>query len=87
MEMNAPLDGQQVVNARRAILNRFVKLDRAPNTIANINLFRGEQDAYRGGYFEAAIEQLIRDKCIEFAKAGLFLQLMPKGYDEAHKLA
>ena len=87
MEMNTPLDPQQLTNARRAILDRFVQLKTAPNAMANIHLFTEIRVNCQNGYWHAAIAQLATDECIKDAKAGLYLRLMPKGYNEAHGLA
>ena len=87
METNTPLEPQQLTNARRAILDRFVQLKTEPNAMANIHLFTEIRANCQNGYWQAAIAQLATDKCIKHAKAGLFLRLMPKGYNEAHGLA
>lgn len=70
-------------NARRAILRRFRELNTRPNGTAKLSLFLAQMNQYRGGYFQAAMQRLADEQCIEVLMSG-FLRLTPQGYDAAH---
>ena len=62
---------------------RVRELNTHPNGIAKLSLFLQQMKQYRGGYFQAAMEQLADENCIEAAAITGFLRLTPRGYDAA----
>lgn len=81
--MNTELHPIHLDNARSAILRRFRDINTPPNCTAKLSLFFEQMTEYRGGYFEAARQQLVREDCIEMLSTG-FMRLTPQGYEAAH---
>lgn len=83
--MNTLLHPAHLNHARSAILQRFRELNTHPNGIAKLSLFFQQMKQYRGGYFQAALQQLADEQCIEAADITGFLRLTPRGYEAAHE--
>jgi hypothetical protein len=82
-KMSTELHPAHLDNARSALLRRFRDLNTPPNGTAKLSLFFEQMTQYRGGYFEAARQQLVREQCIEMLTTG-FMRLTPRGYATAH---
>lgn len=73
------LHPDRVEEARCSILRRFVELGTPPGGMAKHAGFINLMVQYRGGYFETAKQQLVRDQFVEILQNG-FLRLTLSGY-------